>query len=541
MKKLLFLLLPLFCLAQDLKLDHSYINAADFEVGDTITIKFNTIQVTNNVEPNLYIFDYEYNNKLLQKITHRFKVTDNSANTNAQTSLTHWDGFKYKILSTYDEDNLSAQYLNGWLNRTQVEGDTNSYPTDNDWSVERITIQDGVGITYNNTLIEVDFKIKDKINTNYNNYNNVTHLNWMRAEDNSTSTQYDVDAMQQKITLSGVEGGDAGSVTINLNTVNDKPTHYKYNILSNNNSIASGNFDASSQAIVTGLENDVKYDINITVDNELASDWLDDVVTVTDVFLVFKEAIGAGTSPGGTANTFTHSIQYLLGEVNNSGNVDFDDSYVMLSHVMDENVSEYFTNSTNGAKDVWGEKTQYGYSTDDYYFGQKKHFTPTDANKIFNFGHGLIGDVDFSHSFEPIVEDDNEGVIKIPSVQGKIENLDLDISTSLVNDKVELLVELEKDYLAGMQFIIQFDNTILEFEEIQFNTGNLLTNFATERDDKLYFGSISVENKENIKVGKPYKIIFNTKQTVTNASGLIYFKTTDAVTSDGTKVILKIQ
>ena len=77
MKKLLFLLLPLFCLAQDLKLDHSYTNAEDFAVGDTITIKFNTIQVTEDVDPNLYIFDYEYNNKLLQKIAHRFKVTDN--------------------------------------------------------------------------------------------------------------------------------------------------------------------------------------------------------------------------------------------------------------------------------------------------------------------------------------------------------------------------------------------------------------------------------------------------------------------------------
>ena len=541
MRKLLFLLLPLFCLSQDLKLDHSYTNAEDFAVGDTITIKFNTIQVTENVDPNLYIFDYEYNNKLLQKIAHRFKVTDNSANTNAQTSLTHWDGYKYKVLSTYDEDNLSAQYLHGWFNRTQVQGDTNSYPTDNDWSVERITIQDGVGITYNNTLIEVDFKIKDKINTNYSNYNNVTHLNWMRAEDNSTSTKYDVDAMQQKITLSNVEGGDAGSVTINLKTENDKPTHYKYDILSNNNSIASGNFDANSQAIVTGLENDVKYNINITVDNELASDWLDDVVTVTDVFLVFKEAIGAGSSPSSSASTFTHALQSLLGEVNNSGNVDFDDSYVMLSHIMDENISEYFTSSTNGAKDIWGEKTQYGYATDDYYFGQKKHFTPTDSNKVFDFGHGLIGDVDFSHSFEPIVEDDDEGIPRMPSVQGKIENLDLDILTSLVNDKVELLVELEKDYLAGMQFVIQFDDTILEFEEVQFDTGNLLTNFATERDNKLYFGSISVENQESIKVGKPYKIIFNTKQTVTNASGLIYFKTTDAVTSDGTKVILKIQ
>jgi hypothetical protein len=539
MRKLLFLLLPLFCLAQDLKLDHSYIDSPDFEVGDTITIKFNTIQITENVVPNLYVFDYEYNNKLLQKITHRFKVTDNESNTNAQVSLNHWDGYKYKVLSTYDEDDLSAQYLNGWLNRTQVEGDTDSYPADNDWSVERITIQDGVGITYNNTLIEVDFKIKDKINTSYTNYNNVTHLNWMRAEDNSTSTQYDVDAMQQKITLADVEGGDAGSVTINLKTPNENPTHYKYNILNNNSSVATGYFDANYQAIVTGLENNIQYTINIEVDNELASDWLDDVATVTDVFLVFKEAIKAGSDPSGSTNTFTHGIQFLLGEVNNSGNVDFDDSYVLLSHIMNENVSEWFTSSTNGAKNVWGEKNQYGYSTNEYYFGQRKDFTPTDANKVFDFGHGLIGDVDFSHSFEPIVKENTP--IARGVVQSSSENLNLDISTSLVNDKVELIVELEKEDLAGMQFVIQFDDTLLEFEEVQFNTGNLLTNFATERNNKLYFGSISVENQENIKTGKPYKIIFNPKQAITNTSGLIYFQTTDAVTDEGTKVILKIQ
>ena len=91
-------------------------------------------------------------------------ISDNEENTNAQVSLTHWDGFKFSILDTYDEDDLSAQYLNGWQNRTQVTGNTNSYPSSDDWSVERITIQDGVGITYSNTLIEVDFKIKDKIN-----------------------------------------------------------------------------------------------------------------------------------------------------------------------------------------------------------------------------------------------------------------------------------------------------------------------------------------------------------------------------------------
>jgi len=132
-------------------------------------------------------------------------------------------------------------------------------------------------------------------------------------------------------------------------------------------------------------------------------------------------------------------------------------------------------------------------------------------------------------------------VPRAQTVQGASENLDLDISTSLVDDKVELTVNLEKEDLAGMQFVIQFDDALLEFEEVQFDTGNLLTNFATERDNKIYFGSISVENEENIKVGKPYKIIFNPKQTITNTSGLVYFKNTDAVTNEGTKIILKIQ
>ena len=532
MRKLLFLLLPLFCLSQDLKLDHSYIDSPDFEVGDTITIKFNTIQVTENVNPNLYIFDYEYNNKLLEKIEHRWKVTGNESNTNAQVSLNHWDGYSFNPISDYEDKNLSAQYSYGWVGRD------NSYPTSNDWSVERITIQDGVGITYNNTLIEIDFKIKDKINTDYSDYSNVTNLNWMRAEDNSTSTLYDVEAMQEKITLQGVEGGDAGSVTINLNTENDKPTHYKYDILQDGSSVDSGYFDSNSQAIVTGLENDVEYTIDIKVDDELASDWLDDVATVTDVFLVFKEAIGAGSSPGGTANTFTHSIQYLLGEVNNSGNVDFDDSYVLLSHIMNENISEWFTSSTNGSKNVWGEKTQYGYSTNEYYFGQKKTFKPTDSNKVFDFGHGLIGDVDFSHSFEPVSQ---ETVPRAQTVRGAVEDLDLDISTSLVDGKVEMVVNLEKQDLAGMQFIIQYDKSILEFEEVKFNTGNLLTNFASERENKIYFGSISVENNENIKTGEPYKIVFNPKQTITNTAGLVYFKTTDAVTDTGKKIILKIK
>lgn len=53
MKKLFFFLFPFFIYAQDLKLDHSYINSPNFNVGDTITIKFNTLD-NNSSTANLY-------------------------------------------------------------------------------------------------------------------------------------------------------------------------------------------------------------------------------------------------------------------------------------------------------------------------------------------------------------------------------------------------------------------------------------------------------------------------------------------------------
>lgn len=52
MKKLLVFLLPFVAFGQDLYLDHSYINEPVFQVGDTLTIKFNTID-NNGALPRL--------------------------------------------------------------------------------------------------------------------------------------------------------------------------------------------------------------------------------------------------------------------------------------------------------------------------------------------------------------------------------------------------------------------------------------------------------------------------------------------------------
>jgi hypothetical protein len=62
--------------------------------------------------------------------------------------------------------------------------------------------------------------------------------------------------------------------------------------VSSETEVAGGNFDVSGQATISGLENDVEYDLYVSIDS--SKEYLDNVVTVSDLALVFAEAIGAG-------------------------------------------------------------------------------------------------------------------------------------------------------------------------------------------------------------------------------------------------------
>lgn len=569
MKKFLFLFfLPLTLLSQDLKLDHSYISGAPFEVGDTVTIKFNTLD-ENSSTPYLIMFDYQYNNKLLEKIDHTFKVNSNNTNTSAQTTLYHWDGYKFKILSTYNANDLDNQYLYGWQNRTSVSGDSNSYPSDADWSVERIVIQDGIAIAHNATLIEVRFKVKDRQGTNYSNYEEVTRLNWAKMTPSNTSTLYDVQGMSMKVNLDNqgdVTGVDAGAVTINLNSdaKANYATDFTYAIYEasgtngkTGNAIKSGNFDANGQIITDASDLTIgkSYYLEIKVNDQ--ANWLDDVLTVADAFLIFKEAIGTqGGGPGGVAGstTFSYSLQNLLGELNNSGNVDFDDSYQALAHINGvENISEWFTSTTNGSKNVWGRVEQLGVSTNDYYFGQDFIFKVTDDNKTFNYGHALIGDVNFSHSYTPTAEGStNGGTIAYPengepryTINALADPIisNLDITSELIEGEVHVSINLLEEELAGTQFNIKYDNTILTLNNVIFDTGNEMTNFVNHKEEMalVKVGSLDQNGETAIKTGIAYKLIFTPNLALDNTSGLVNFKFNEGVKKDGNIVKFNIQ
>ena len=102
MKKiLLFLLVPFILLSQQGYLSHSYIDgdANGFVVGQEITVKFEGLQ-GSGMTPDRVHFDFEWNNKLLQYVSHTFNPTSDLP-SDAQTSWTMWNGYRFNPINTY--------------------------------------------------------------------------------------------------------------------------------------------------------------------------------------------------------------------------------------------------------------------------------------------------------------------------------------------------------------------------------------------------------------------------------------------------------
>ena len=161
MKKILLLFVSVLCTLNvfgqtDAKLDYSSVNSVT-KVGDTLEVKFNYFKAKDangaDIDASLYQFDFQYNNKLLNKISSTWQPTS----TSAQKAINSWNGYKFNPDSNKDVDDYDGQYTY-WL------GSDSSYPTNSDWSVERITYQDVTALGDGSEIIKYKFIIKDKAN-----------------------------------------------------------------------------------------------------------------------------------------------------------------------------------------------------------------------------------------------------------------------------------------------------------------------------------------------------------------------------------------
>jgi hypothetical protein len=546
-KLLLFLLFPLLSFAQS-RLDYSAVNSVT-QVGDTLVVKFQYFKGEQLGDATLTQFDFQYNNKLLSYISHTFQV----ASTSAQKARNSWNGYKFGEDASKDKTDFDGQYAS-WLSGGA------SYSSNQDWSVERITIQDATGYPSESEFIKYSFKIKDKGVTNYTDYTNLIQANWANYKE-SDGTQIDVTG-QSELSLTNIKGGDAGNVVLNVfsnvitNNIGDG-SHYGYTIYTkadyiagitqNTTIVASGNFDSAGQAVVSGLVNDTEYAVMVYIDGQQT--YLDQVVTVSDLAILFQEAIGAGTSPNGQTTTFDYSIQKLLGNVVGEPNTnDFQDSYEVLAYLQGiTSGNNPRISKTTMAYNVSGIKSTFGDRDGNSNPSFNAFITPTDTNKSFDFAHALIGDVNFSHSFEPTsalatIAMAQSKSLSINRAKYQAETSQLDLVSKLVNGNVEFEINIETPNLIGAQFNIEYDTTKLILENVIFDTGNDMTNFSNIKDTegKVNIGSFDQNFQSIIKSGTPYKLIFTPIQQIDNTLGLITFKVTEGVKADGTQIKFEI-
>ena len=561
MKKILTLLVSVLCTLSvfgQSKMDYTRVNTVT-QVGDTLIVKYQYFKGTDadgNDMPDakLYQFDIQYNNKLLNPVLYDWQPTAGSE----QKAINSWTGYKFTIDDTKDQTDFDGQYLS-WLAADA------SYSSNSDWSVDRVTWQNTTSLENGDEILKVSYKIKDKANTNYTDYSNIINVNWANYKE-ADGTQIDVTG-QSNVGLTDIQGGDAGDVSISVssniisNNIGDGSDFF-YTIITkedmddgdptNDVIVASGTFDTAGDATVTGLENDVEYAVWVTIDD--SKTYLDNAVTVSDLALIFQEAIGAGDSPNGSTTTFDYYVQKLLGDVyfpqgDDPFTINFQDSYEVLAYlqgVTSENST--YISKTGGAFNVSGIKSTFGdkAETTDYPTFSPI-IKPTDNDKSFQFAHAISGDVNFSHGFEPtstnaaIPSQETTTTARMSMAIGEKyigEQANLDLTSELKDGQVIFTIGSEVTDMVGAQFNINYDRTRLVLDDVIFDTGNTMTNFSNhiEENGKINIGSFDQNFEATVKTGTPYKLIFTPTVQLQNTSGLITFKVNEGVKADGTQI-----
>jgi hypothetical protein len=123
----------------------------------------------------------------------------------------------------------------------------------------------------------------------------------------------------------------------------------------------------------------------------------------------------------------------------------------------------------------------------------------------------------------------------------KLANATLSLVSSISGTSVVLVGTLTAADLAGLQVIMNYDDSKLTLDNVVFDTGNTMTNFSTHNNGRLTFGSIDQNKTSKIKVGTPYKLMFTSKVPLQNTTGLFFTVLSDAVDANGNKVNLIVE
>jgi hypothetical protein len=272
------------------------------------------------------------------------------------------------------------------------------------------------------------------------------------------------------------------------------------------------------------------------------------IVTVSDVFLAFKELADKGILGNQSGLGLTNGIQYLNADVDGNGVFNEADTYKLLRHLTGvESLSQstaltYLMKLYN--KSDYDNITTSNWGTQFNYTRNLIPFTLTSLNNTYNLSVTWLGDVNLSHSAQQSVSSIATNSYRSMSVSSSpISNeINAIIMTEIIGDSVYAYINIDPlgQELVGTQFKLNYDNSLLKFNNVTFKTKGSPTNYGTDKTDYINLGSL-ITDGGILDNTTEYRISFTSKTKLDNILGLISVDVTDAVNKSGKtlKVIMK--
>lgn len=527
-----------------LTVNQSVTPTSGLKVGDTISVKYTVARGTTT--PRYFWLRYQFNNKALTYVSTTF-----SQGTSVQTYYTSWTNYKFTASAA---NNITAKDL-----YAQYQVTPWAYATNADWNVGQITVQ-RTDAAINGDVATQKYIVKD-----LGDYTNIHKLD----------LSYSYDATGAYITPITTDPG-----TLSLGTVTGASSAFKvrvlfptgYDITSHSvalfpiktdgtidwtvTPLATKVLDASGEATFTNLK--VGDSLAVWMYGASGKAFMDNIITVSDAYKAFLGI--TQTDITGNPTYFTRPVlQKNIGLITkDKGTFSESDSYYMFAYVMGIDVKDkaWVPLSTNGGLYKWNA----GLLNQSWLDGTPTYKTKVTAPvQAVDMVYAWGGDLDWSHSSDPDVIaskiasnnyansiNGTTATIKSMAVSTMsytptTEKATLSLNSTIVNGKVILTGTLTKEGLAGLQVIMKYDNSKLVFDNITYDAGASVTNFSTNVDGRLTFGSMDQTKTARIKTGTPYKLTFTPKETITNTAGLFFTVLADAVDGNGNKVELIVE
>jgi hypothetical protein len=155
-----------------------------------------------------------------------------------------------------------------------------------------------------------------------------------------------------------------------------------------------------------------------------------------------------------------------------------------------------------------------------------------------------LGDVNLSHSAQQSVSSVSSNSIKSMSLMSNslTNEVNVIIISELVGNSVIITLSVDplQQELVGTQFQLNYDNTKLKFEKVEFTTKGNPTNFGTNKGSFVNIGSLLTSGDVLDKTTE-YKVIFTPINSLNDILGLTSISATDAVNKSGKQLKVKLK